>query len=410
MPMRLSSLAVAVVYSFVLLWTGVNLAAQSFILPSPMKVIPVSKLDFDPDANNSCVSVEGPEIVTRTNGTSETVSDDFTTCALNLFAPLLDSKYKDGTQKTNEAIDALSRCANASISAKHLILVGHGSPGSIATGNGTNPQASKNQNIDIGTQEAIDKLRLLKGLELVLFGCETGVGEDARQLLNKLADQKFPTRARNSLVMCSLDDAHNGALKGLYVFKGADQLWVTAEPTRLLARSNEGAPPVELDSDSCFALKGKDRQFKVMTPEQFKLKIQHGDISLFDFQSESALRGHAASEFDILFPRAFTQDNFHFFVAQDSVLLDSIDFCEVLRPDLVPDSVVAGKFILKIDGDLRHFNQLSGGLVQDAEHTEVYYRAKYDGVTRLHVRTLEENRRLFQLQQEKLQHNQENKK
>jgi hypothetical protein len=135
-------------------------------------------------------------------------------------------------------------------------------------------------------------------------------------------------------------------------------------------------------------------------------RVQHGDISLFDFQSESALQGHAGSEFDILFPRAFTQDNFHLFLAQDSVLLDSIDFCEVLRPDLVPDSIVAGKFILKIDGNLRHFNQLSGELVQDAEHTEVYYRAKYDGVTRLHVRTLEENRRLFQLQQEKLQHNQ----
>jgi hypothetical protein len=43
-------------------------------------------------------------------------------------------------------------------------------------------------------------------------------------LLNKIAKDKFTSRARNGQVMCSLDEAHNGVQKGLYVFKGADHV------------------------------------------------------------------------------------------------------------------------------------------------------------------------------------------
>jgi hypothetical protein len=382
---------------------GVNLAAQDFSLPSPIKIIPVEKLDFTPDASNSCISVEGPEIVKHEDNTLQTLPDEFTRCSLKLFEPLLDSRFKDGTQKNADAIDALMQCSNVSTNLKHLILVGHGSPGSIATGNGTNPNTQVDQNIDVGTTDAINKLRLLKATELVLFGCETGIGEYGMQLLNKLAEQKFPSRARNSVVMCSLDEAHNGALKGLYVLKGADQLWVTAQPKELLAKRNDGAQPVDIDPGSCFALKGPDGQFKVMAKDQFSSKKQHREISSFDLQSESALRGQVISEFDILSPRAFTKDGFHTFLAGDSDLLESIDFCQVLRPDLVPDGKVVGTFTLTIDGNLRQFYELRGGLVQDSEHKEVYYRAKPNSIARLHLRVLQENDRLLRLQQDKLQ-------
>lgn len=375
---------------------NVNLAAQNFTLPAPMKIIPVEKLDFVPDANNSCVSVEGPEIVKHEDNTSETVPDAFTNCALTLFEPLLNSKFKNGTQKTAEAIDALAQCSKPSMVPKHLVLVGHGGQGYIATGNGTNPQ--KDQDIDIGTMEAIDKLRSLTASELVLFGCETGAGDYAMQLLNTLAQQKFTTRARNGIVMCSLDITHNGALKGLYVLKGTDQLWSTAQPNELLARSNNVAQPVDLDPDSCFALKGPDGQFKVMAQTQFLKTKQHKKISLFDFQSESALRGQVVSDFDVVPQGVLTQERFHQFLAQDSELLASADFCQVLRPDLVPDRNVIGTFTLEIDGKLRKFYELRGGLVQDAEHNEVYYRAKTNGVERLHERVLEENERLLRLQ------------
>lgn len=383
------------------------LAAQTQALPAPMKIIPVEKLDFEPSADNSCVSVEGPEIVKYENSSSKTLPDDFTRCALSLFEPQLDITFndgtssKDGTQSTAEAIEALEQCFKGSTKHKHAILIGHGSPGSIATGNGTNPHDG--QNIDVGTKTAIGNLRSLNASDLLLFGCETGIGEFAMQLLNSISDQRFPTRARNSLVMCSLDEAQKGARKGLYVFSGSDQQWITAQPKALLAQSNRGAV-VNIDQGSCFALKGTDRQFNVIQPDEFKRKKEHGNISLFNFRSENAIRQGVFSEFEILPRGDLTQFDFSQALAQDPDLLDDVDFCRVLREDLVPDRKIVGAFALNVDGKSRQFYALSGGLAQDVEHPEVYYPMKSNAITGLSFRISQKwNEMLFRLQQEKLQ-------
>lgn len=135
-----------------------QLAAQNFGLPTPMKTIPVQKLDFDPDAGNSCVSVEGPEIALHDDGTTTAVPDKFTSCAITLFAPLLDGKFKGGTNNSDDAIAALTKCSNP---LKHMIIVGHGDSGLIATGNGTNPHRNHNQSIEASTKKAIESLRSL---------------------------------------------------------------------------------------------------------------------------------------------------------------------------------------------------------------------------------------------------------
>ncbi len=402
MRKRFNPLVAAIFCFLILLLADLNLAAQDFVLPQPMMLIPVEPLDFTPDVNNSCMSAEGPEHLQNENGifTSDVVTDAFTSCALTIFEPLL--TVKKGTQKTEEATDALSRCSSLSVSPKHFILVGHGTSGRIATGNGTNPQ-DDDQRINNQTKTAIDKLRLLNASELVLFGCNTGAGAKGAELLTQIAKGgKFSARARNTDVMC-YDGTGSSNLKGLYVFKGLP--WITAQPNNADVPSHKEGT-VDFNSAACFGLKGADQQFSIlMSPEEFKNKKENRKIFVSDFRSEAAQRLGLFSEFELL-PKGdgdLTKDNFHQLLADEPGIND-IDFCQVLPRGMVPDRTIVGSFTITFDGGSRTFYELRGGLAQDVEHDDVYYPMKPRTVEGLaqHIRT-KWNEKLNQLKQNKLQ-------
>ena len=402
MRTRFNPLLAAMFCFFILLLADVNLAAQGFALPQPMNLTPVEPLNFAPDASNSCMSVEGPEHLKNDSGqfTAATLPDTFTSCALTIFAPLL--KFKDGTQKTDEATDALSQCPSASTAPKHFILVGHGDPGLTATGNGTNPQ--DDQSINNRTKAAIDKVRTLKASELVLFSCNTGVGDDGAQLLKQIAKDTFVVRARNSDVIC-YDGTGPSGLKGLYVLKGSDLHWVTAQPNNADMVSQKEAT-VDFNPAGCLALKGADQQFHPVPSDEFKTKRQHREIFVSDFRSEAAQRLGLFSEFELL-PKGggLTKNDFLQLLTDDTVF-NNIDFCQMLPPGAAPDRTIIGSFTITIDHVERRFYELRGGLAQDVEHDDVYYPMKPHTVEGLaqHIRT-KWNEKLNQLKLNKLQKN-----
>jgi len=382
---------------------------QDILLPFPMREIPVEKLDFEPNADNSCISVEGPQINEFVSLPPEVEPDAFTTCGLKLFESQLKGKFKNGTQSTDETLDSLTQCFKASAKPKRAIIIGHGAPGRMATGNGPSP--GSNQSFNQDDTAVIATLRSLNSSELLLFSCDTGVGPSAMKLLNSISE-RFPTRARNSQVMCSLDETQNGSRKGLYVFKGPDQprgtakpkepeqRWVTAKPNDLIQTPVDEASVV-IDQGSCFALKGTDRLFHVTLPDEFKRKKERGDISLLDFRSEIALRQGVYSESEALPSSDLVYDRFPQLLAADKEWFDDIDFCQVLREGMAPSGGIVGNFVLKVDGQTRRFYALSGGLVQDADHPEVYYPMKPEAISRLSSRVRQKWHEML-LQQMKL--------
>src|SRR5215813_11407548 len=188
-------------------------------LPSPMHEIPVEKLDFDPNPANSCVSVEGPRVVTSVSLPPTTQYDGPTSCALELFKDQLDERFKDGTQSNQDTIDNLKQCFMASNQTKHAVIIGHGNRGMMSTGNGPSP--GDGQSFDASDLDIIDGLRALPNVsDVLLYGCETGVGQEGMDLLNRISERKgtppqkgFRARARNSVVICSLNNANSGARK-----------------------------------------------------------------------------------------------------------------------------------------------------------------------------------------------------
>ena len=231
-------------------------------------------------------------------------------------------------------------------------------------------------------------------------------------MLNGIAEQNgeqqgTPARARNSYVVCSLDDANGGAQRGLYVLTGKDQQWVTSQPNNPVSQAATKAT-VTIEDGSCFALKDKDQHFKVISPDEFKQKKKHKEIFLTDFRSESAVRRGLFSEFESL-PRGngdLTRNDFRRFLAEDPGLFDNIDFCQVLPPGMEPDRTIIASLTLKSDdsSSSRQFYELRGGLAQDAEHSEVYYLMKPHVIESFAHRIREKwDDRLLQFQQNKLQ-------
>lgn len=382
---------------------------QAVPLPSPMHEILVEQLDFDPTADDSCVSVEGPRKVIFATLPPEDDPDGPTSCALELFKNKIQS-FPYGTQLNSDMIQNLKGCLAASNKPKHAVIIGHGDPGLISTGNGPSP--GSNQSFDVTDTDIIDNLRALPNVsDILLFGCDTGVGPRGQELLNAIAGQKgnqkgVPVRARNSAVLCTLDESNGRAHQGLYVLSGKYQQWVPSQLGVTVSQPVDEASAT-IDSNSCLALKGQDQQFKIiLSAADLKQKKEKKKISISDFRSETAQRLGLFSEFELL-PKDggdLTKDGFSKLVADDPEVLDSIDFCQVLPQGMVPDRTIVGSFTLTVDGSSRKFYELRGGLAQDSEHAEVYYLMKPHTVEALAKRIHEKwKNKLEQSKQNRLQ-------
>ncbi len=355
--------------------TGLRATAQNphnpVLAPPPIQEIAVAKVDgIDLAPQGSCLSVEGPRMVSRDGGiTVKPAPDDFTSCSLTLFQGQLAKPA--GTQKTEDMLLSLEGCfANPVMKQKPALIIGHGSPGLISTGNGLIPGVG--QTISAEDRDAIERLGNLNTSTLLLFGCETGAEKAGQTLVNSLG-QKVATRARNGLVFCSLDPQQNGERKGLYVMQADDQKWVKAKPSAPAPFTPVASK--EIQKQSCFAIKKKNDGFKILTNAQFKDLMNSNKISVFDyFVADKAVSRTDFSAFDTLRTDELEVQQFNALVRRESRrLIEKIDFCKTLPTYLVPDVRITGTLTFDIEGETRLFNVLSDRLVQDAVNTEIYY-------------------------------------
>jgi hypothetical protein len=341
------------------------------VLPAPVQEIPVEPvLNIDLSPKGSCISVEGPRLVSRDSGvTVKPAPDDFTTCSLTLFQGQL--AIPVGTQNTEDMLTNLESCfQNPEMNQKTALIIGHGSPGVISTGNGQLPGI--NQTFSAGDRDAIERLKKLSSSGFLLFGCETGAEDGGQTLVNNLGD-KAPTRARNGLVFCSLDPQRNGERKGLYILRAADQQWVEAKPGTRAVLTRVAL--TSISPQACFAIKKKDDGFKIYTNQQFEDLLSSNKISVLDYSvKDSAFRRMDSPAFDRIMTAGLEMQEFSALVRRSSRrLIEKIDFCKTLPTYLIPDARITGTITLDIEGETRVFNVLSDRLVQDAANPDVYY-------------------------------------
>jgi len=348
------------------------------LAPAPVQEIPVQKVPgVDLTPKGSCISVEGPRLVSSDGGvTFKPAPDDFTTCSLALFQGQL--AIPTGTQNTEDMLTSLESCfQNPEMSRKTALIIGHGSPGLISTGNGKLPGI--NQTFSAGDGEAIKRLTKLSSSGFLLFGCETGAEAAGQAIVNALSENAA-TRAPNGLVFCSLDPERNGERRGLYILKADDPQLVEAKPGK--PADLRRAALTTLSPQACFAIKKKDGSFKISTPQQFEDLMSSNKISVLKYSAkDSAVAGMDSTAFNLMITEPDMQ--FNALVRRTSRrLIEKIDFCKTLPTDLnlALDARITGTISLDIEGETRIFNVLSDRLVQDIANPGVYYPIQPGGL------------------------------
>jgi hypothetical protein len=361
---------------------GVLLVANSFAFTGQKKSglnksskkpasFPVQKenrievVKFDP-GHETCVSVEGAHI-----DRGQELNDAFSSCARKLYKKeLTNLKAPKGTQSNGEAAGLLRTCLNKR-PGKKTLLIGHGQPGAISTGNGQIDPA-KDQAVVAGFPESADDFKDLNSQELTLFGCGVGATpEDTApdDLVNELASKSRRVQAQNSVVFCSVEKGR----EGLYLDASPARVWV--KDTLLGVRATQPIPQLQKDiaKPACICLKDQDD----MCGESVDLKrnVDKATFPLKDIYLTYYIPPSEPANLRVvpksrkLFPRfrnsKLLRDN-------TENLVDKIGFCSPGKPGS-PDLAVTGSFTLIVHEKPRQFNVLGDVMVQDRDHPEQLY-------------------------------------
>jgi hypothetical protein len=335
----------------------------------------IEVVKFNP-GDDICVSVEGAHI-----DRGQELNDAFSSCARKLYKKKLTNlQVPKGTQSNAEAARLLKACLKHRPGNKTL-LIGHGQPGAILTGNGQVFPGGKDQAVVAGDSESAAAFEDLNSQELTLFGCWVGATpEDTApdDLVNELASKSRRVQAQNSVVFCSVEKGR----RGLYLDASPARVWV--KDTLLGVRATQPFPLLlkDIAKPACICLKDQDD----MCGESVDLKrnvdkatFPWDDVRLTDYTPPSEFANPSSLLGRKLLPD-FQRELLKF---NTENLVDTIGFCSPGQPG-IPDLVVVGNFVLTIHGKPRQFdvlgtvmpedkNPILDVMVQDHDHPEELY-------------------------------------
>jgi hypothetical protein len=311
---------------------------------SPVSEIPVREVNVGEFPEVGCISVE--------NG-----YDDFSSCARDIFST------SEGSNNTGEAAQTLHSClaANQNVG----MLIGHGDPGAIRTGNGDSIPAP-NQIISGPRTDWEQDLAELQGIkQLTLFSCQTGANQAGQSLVENLSQALHATvRAQNSIVFCSKER------RRLYLHN--DQLvhWITASPGQAAAPLPAQAVDPTV-SGSCLRVVTDDNG----GCEEFHSKAA---VQITNISSAAIPDGSIATSLSKHNPG---------FVDTTPLLQDfvqnGIDFCNPIRA--VADASPTGMMTVELNGKEKKFVILGDTLLQDPDHPGVLYWMNRRGFQQLEI-------------------------
>jgi hypothetical protein len=327
---------------FWLVWrSGYKIRRSKLNSPSPSaQTGPLDVQEFDP--GDSCVSVEGGFVPPASAGGSpHEIPDGFAGCAQSLFS------IQSGTQSSAESGDRLKTCLARS--RKKALLIGHGVPGQIWTGNGDH-RPRKGQSVSAGDPKALCEFRNLNTTELTLFGCWVGAGKEGAALVNNLRTAANATvKAQNGIVFCNDTREH----RGLYVVKA--RTWIWADQDHDAQQVAQVVPDTK--RFSCLRLKSGKGYLEV-------------SLDLVSLISLDPLPGELWKHKKL--PDSLRQQIKQLLIKKTRNLINQIDFCGPAEPG-IPDLTQTGEFDLDVDRHVHHFNILGDTIVQDSSHPESLY-------------------------------------
>ncbi len=233
------------------------------------------------------------------------------------------------------------------------VIVGHGAPGLICTGNGDHCADSQDL-LGIGTLSAWQPLASqLKGRlkDITLVGCDIGSGTFGSEFLGAFANATGATiHAPNDTVQCGSD--------GITILNGGN--WIQAAPAgspQPRQANPQGGPPPSPKTRAT----EHEKAYRIMAESGFKL-VPSTSVQVISFQH----RGYYQKEFTTLPPERVHG------------LISFIDFAHPILIKGSLGSIVTGRLTLRMnigDGQIdRQFVLLNDKLLEDRDHPTIFYK------------------------------------